>query len=102
MNTAISTRNFTALIACLLLSSACALPMERLVNEALVTGNWSEVEKREAAAVRRQVREQSLKCERSEVGFCTTKGRLKKRVCTCVSYSDVREALHQPPISDFL
>ena len=93
MRTTIWTRNLAALMACLLLSSACALPMEQLVNEALMTGDWSKVENREAALSRRQVREQSLKCERSEVGFCTTKGRLKKRVCTCELYSDVENAL---------
>ena len=101
MNTAISTRNFTALLVCLLLSSACALPMEQLVNEALVTGNWSEVEKREAAALRRHVREQSMHCERDEVVYCKASGRLKKGVCTCKSYSDVRDALPQAPMSDF-
>ena len=101
MNTAISTRNFTALMACLLLSSACALPMEQLVNEALITGDWSEVEKREVAALRRQVREQSMHCGRNEVGYCKASGRLSKRVCTCERYADVENALPQAPISDF-
>lgn len=101
MNTAISTRNFTALIACLLLSSACALPTEQLIKEALVTGDWSEVEKREDAALRRQAREQSIHCGQNEVGYCKASGRLKKRVCTCELYSDVRDASPQPSISDF-
>ena len=93
MNTAISTRNFTALMACLLLSSACALPMEQLVNEALITGDWSEVEKREDAAFRRQVREQSVHCGPYEVGYCKASGRTSKRVCTCERYADVENAL---------
>jgi len=100
MNTAISIRNFTALIACLLLGSACALPMEQLVNEALITGDWSEVEKREGAALRRQAREQSMHCGRNKVGYCKASGRLSKRVCTCELYSGVRDALPQEPISD--
>ena len=93
MNTAISTRNITALMACLLLSSACALPMEGLVNEALVTGDWSEVEQREDAVLKRQIREQSMHCGRNEVGYCKASGRLSKRVCTCKRYADVRDAL---------
>ena len=101
MNTAISTRKFTALMACLLLSSACALPMEQLVDGALVTGDWSEVEKREAAALRRQAREPSMHCGGNEVGYCKASGRTSRRVCTCERYADVRDALPQEPMSDF-
>ena len=81
-------------MACLFLGSACALPMEQLVNEALITGDWSEVEKREGAALRRQVREQSIHCEQDEVGYCKVSGRLSKRVCTCESLSELRNTLH--------
>ena len=101
MNITNWTRNFTALLACLVLGSACAVPMQQLVDEALVTGDWSEVEQREAAALRRQAREPSMQCGSSEVGYCKASGRLKKRVCTCKSYSDVRDALPQAPMSDF-
>jgi hypothetical protein len=101
MNTAFSTRNISALLAWLVLGSACAVPMQQLVNEALVTGDWSEVEQREAALSRRQAREQSMQCGSGEIGHCRTKGRLKKRVCTCESFADVRNALDQAQDPDF-
>jgi len=93
MNITNWTRNFTALLAWLVLGSGCALPMQQLVDEALVTGDWSEVEQREAAALRRQAREPSMRCGSGEVGYCKTTGRTAKRVCTCELYSDVESAM---------
>ena len=93
MRTTIWTRNSAALLAWLILGSACAVPMQQLADEALITGDWSEVEQREAAALRRQVREQSMHCGRNEVGYCKVSGRTSKRVCTCEQYADVRDAL---------
>ncbi len=85
MNTAISIRSFTALMACLLLSSACArLPMEQLVDEALMTGDWSKVEKREGSMLRREARKQSLNCGPNLVGICRGSGRLARQACECV------------------
>ena len=101
MRTTIWTRNSAALLAWLILGSACAVPMQQLVDEALITGDWSEVEQREAALSRRQVREQSMHCGRNKVGYCKASGRLKKRVCTCELYSDVETELPQAPMSDF-
>ncbi len=101
MKTSIWTINSAALIAWLILGSACAVPMQQLVDEALITGDWSEVEQREAALSRRQAREQSIHCGQNEVGYCRASGRLKKRVCTCELYSDIENALPQAPISDF-
>jgi hypothetical protein len=90
---AISIINFTTLTAYLLLGSACALSMEELVDEALLTGDWSQVEKKEDAASRRLARQQPVMCEGEYVGYCKASGRLSKRVCTCESYSDVKDAL---------
>ena len=101
MNTTNWARNLTALLIWLVLCSACALPMQQLVDEALVTGDWSEVEQREAAALRRQAKEPSMQCGSGEVGYCKTTGRTAKRVCTCERYADVWDALPQEPISDF-
>ena len=101
MRTTIWTRNSAALLAWLILSSACAVPMQQLVDEALVTGDWSEVEQREAAVLRRQAREQPMQCGSDETGYCKTKGRLAKRLCTCESFSDVRSALDQGQDPDF-
>ena len=75
--------------------------MEQLVDEALITGDWSEVEQRETAALRRQVREQSIQCGSGEVGYCKASGRLSKRVCTCESFSDVRNTMDQAQDPDF-
>ena len=92
MNTVISMRNFITLIACLLLGSACALSMEELVDEALLTGDWSQVEKKEDAASARLARQQSAMCAGDYVGYCKATGRLGKKVCTCESYAEVRDA----------
>jgi hypothetical protein len=75
--------------------------MQQLVDEALITGDWSEIEQREAALSRRQAREQSIQCGSGEVGYCKASGRLKRRVCTCKLFSDVENALPQVPMSDF-
>jgi len=101
MRTTIWTRNSAALLAWLILGSACAVPMQQLVDEALITGDWSEVEQREAALSRRQAREQSIQCGSGEVGYCKASGRLKKRECTCESFSDARNALDQAQDPDF-
>jgi len=96
------TRHSTAITVCLLLISACVLPMEELIDEALMTGEWSKVEQRESAALRRQVREQSIHCEQDEVGYCKVSGRLSKRVCSCESHADVMSLLQQTQMSDDL
>ncbi len=100
MSIAISTRNFTALTACLLLISACALPMEKLVNEAMMTGDWSKVEKQEDAALRRQARRHSIRCADDQIAACAISGRLGKRACFCESESDVMNLLLQTQMSD--
>jgi len=77
------------------------MPMQQLVDEAMVTGDWSEVEQREAALYRRQAREQSIQCRSDEVGYCKASRRLKKQACTCERYPDVENALPQTPMTDF-
>jgi len=101
MKTWIWTRNLTALVAWLVLGSACASPTQQLIDEALITGDWTEVENREAAMSRRQTRGQPTNCAPEHVGVCTAKGRLKKRACTCESFSDVSHALDQDREPDF-
>jgi len=93
MYTAISIRNFTALIAFLLLGSGCVLSMEDLVDEALLTGDWSQVEKKEDAESTRMARQQSVMCAGGYVGYCKATGRLGKKVCSCEKHGDVRDAL---------
>lgn len=82
MNTPISTGILTALMACLLLSSACArLTLEQLEEEAQMTGDWSKVEKRKDWMKRRQTEDQSY-CAPDEALMCRGSGRLN-RTCEC-------------------
>ena len=90
-----------ALLGWLILGSACAVPTQQLVEEALITGDWSAVESREAAALRRQEREPSMYCRGNEVGYCKASGRTSRRVCTCERYADVKDALPPAPMPDF-
>ncbi len=83
MNAAISLRNLTVLMAFQLLSSACAPPMEQLIKEAHENGDWSQVEKRQDAAVRRQARRTPL-CADGLVSVCSGSETLTQRECACV------------------
>lgn len=86
MNTTNRTKNFSMLLAWMVLCSACATPTQQLLDEALVTEDWAEFE-------RRQARESSMQCGRDEMVYCKTTGRLAKRNCSCESYADVENAL---------
>ena len=83
MNIAISTGYAIALIVCFLYVSACASSMELLVAEAQVTGDWSEVEKREKVRSRRQARLNPVMCGGNQVAVCARMGTLGKRTCSC-------------------
>lgn len=73
------------LMACLLLSTACApVPLEKLIDEALVTGDWSEVEKREKSIARRKNETLPSGCGPEEVLMCRGSGRLN-RTCECTA-----------------
>jgi len=78
-------------MACLLLSSACArLPMEQLVDEASMTGDWSKVDKRQDSMLRRQAKKQSMNCGPNQVGICRGSGRIDTRACECVKKSSAK------------
>jgi len=83
MNAAISLRNLTVLMAFQLLGSACAPPMEQLIKEAHENGDWSQVEKRQEAEVRRQARRTPV-CADGLVSACSGSERSTERECTCV------------------
>lgn len=63
---------------------ACApMPtLEQLEDQANLTGDWSQVEKRERAMQRRQA-PQSLKCPDRYITFCVKKINTMK--CSCVN-----------------
>ena len=94
MNTAISLRNFTVLMAYLLLASACAPPMEQLIKEAHATGDWSQVERWEGAVSRHQARKTPM-CEDSLVSVCNGWGKLTKPNCVCVDKGTARSAVQK-------
>ncbi len=95
MNVAILMRNFTVLMACLLLGSGCAPSMEQLIKEAHESGDWSQVEKWQDAEVRRQARRTPL-CADGLVSACSGSEKLTNRECACVR----KDALTRALISD--
>jgi hypothetical protein len=96
MNAAISMRNFTVLMAFLLLGSACAPPMGQLIKEAHDNGDWSQVEKRQDAELRRQARRTPL-CADGLVSACSGSERSTKRECACVRKDALTRTLISSP-----
>jgi len=96
MNAANSLQNLTVLIACQLLASACAPPMEQLIKEAHDTGDWSQVEKRQEAEVRRLARRTPL-CADGLVSVCSGSETLTKRECACVQKGTFTRAVISSP-----
>lgn len=77
------------LILILMLGGCAALPtLEELEDQALLTGDWSQVEKRERTITRRQARE-SLDCAKGYVSYCET--RIVNTRCSCVSHAAMRD-----------
>ena len=66
-----------------LLTGACATPptLEELERKALLTGDWSAVDRRELYLARRAVRSPE-QCADGNVSVCMD--RIGKRVCECV------------------
>ncbi len=72
------------LISVLLILAGCASgpTFEELQAEALITGDWSEVERREALKERRRQR-QGPQCPSGYFSYCTQQLSLMR--CTCVA-----------------
>lgn len=77
-------------LAAMLLLTGCGSikSMDELQLEASITGDWSEVEKRERMIARRKEREGPT-CPKGYVTFCEQSGGEKR--CGCVSRQGVRE-----------
>lgn len=74
---------FLSVFALVLLSACATGPtLEELEDQAMLTGNWAEVEKRERSLVARQAR-QGLQCPDGSISYC--KGRYGGMRCTCMS-----------------
>ena len=81
------------LILILMLGGCAAAPtLEELEDQALLTGDWSQVEKRERTIARRQAGE-PLGCANGYVSYCET--RIATTRCSCVSRSAIREMFRQ-------
>ena len=75
-------RNFVVLLAlCALAGCSTGPTLEQLEEQALVTGDWSLVEKREATIARRNLRS-GIACPSGYIGYCQV--RLGSERCTCV------------------
>ena len=74
------------LILALLAGCGSYVPLEQLEAEALVTGDWSLVEKRETAIARRDVRD-SVNCPPGYIDQCAVFG--SDRRCNCVERKEI-------------
>ena len=78
-----------AVLLCFLLLMGCApVPtLEELENQAMLTGNWSEVERRQKIIANRNA-ERGLGCQAREVALCVKD--IGKTVCTCIERNALR------------
>ena len=78
-------------VSVLLLVAGCGsmVPMEELEAQAMLTGDWSAVEKRERAIERRKMRNGSV-CPAGLIAIC--EGGMRADRCTCVQ-ADVMRSL---------
>jgi hypothetical protein len=65
-------------------------PLEQLEQQAFLTGDWSEVEKRERIIARRLARK-GMHCPAGQVSFCEK--RVGQSRCGCISNDEMRSAL---------
>ena len=73
---------------CLLAGCAARTPLAELEEEALMTGDWSEVEKHKKMDRKLNRVQKDPDCPGTLVMLCHAQG--KKEVCECVSQWDLR------------
>ena len=80
---------FVAIMAlCLLVGCSARPTVDELEAEALVTGDWSAVEKRQRMNKRMSVVQSDSVCRGDKVAICETKS--EQEFCDCVSPHDLR------------
>ena len=80
------------LFALIMLVGCVAQPtMDELQTQAFLTGDWSAVERREQAILRRDNR-QGIQCPAGHVGLC--EGRFGDMRCSCVKRSTISMLLY--------
>ena len=83
-------RGLIVIVALVLAGCGTYTPMEELERQALLTGDWSAVEKREAALERRKAR-LGPQCPAGMLAVCD--GTMGGNRCTCVKSDALRSAL---------
>lgn len=78
-----------SIMLALILLAGCAgyTPLEQLEAEALLSGDWSAVEKRERLEVRRNLHS-SMRCPAGTIGYCEPY--LAADRCSCVNSRVIR------------
>lgn len=80
------------LVLSFLILAGCGgwVPMEELEQQALLTGDWSAVEKRERAIERRKQRH-GPSCGRGQLALCEVS--IAKERCQCVAADSLRTTI---------
>lgn len=80
-------------ILALVMLAGCAgyMPLEELEAQALLTGDWSAVEKRERMDARRNLRS-FMKCPPGTIGYCEPIQRSEQ--CSCVDQEIISALLN--------
>jgi len=79
---------FGVVVLCLLLGCATRTPMAELEEEALMTGDWSAVEKHKKMDRKQNRVLSELECPNGRALFCHAQG--EKEICDCVSPRELR------------
>lgn len=74
------------LAAILIAGCGTVTPMAELERQALATGDWSEVERRERIVLRRNMN-RSMACPNGYIGYCV------ENSCSCVERDAIRAGL---------
>lgn len=84
---------FLTILICMAFLSGCAvrIPMQELEAEALRSGDWSQVEKRERLIAKRK-RSGQIKCPRDSVAICDSRGSHTR--CECTSRTSMESMLY--------
>ena len=77
---------------CVLAGCSTAPTMEELEAQALITGDWSLVEQREASIARRQQRS-GIACPSGTISYCQTF--MSDSRCTCVTEGNIYSMLNR-------
>ncbi len=78
-----------AILAAGLAGCSTATPMEELERQALITGDWIAVEKRQRMIARREARN-GPQCPAGQMAYCEQVAAVNR--CTCVARTAFRDA----------